>query len=88
MGAAPEANATAVKSLVVPGKGEGAQVLVEARRSTLTVIPRMRKNKETKGAAAGRPLQDATGHLADETSESINLEMQSRVRSCKAWLIV
>ncbi len=84
MGAALEADATAVKSLVAPVKGEGAQVPVEARKSTMTVIPRMRKSKETKGAAAGRPLQDATGHLAGETSEGINLEMQSRVQSCRA----
>ena len=84
MGAAPEADSTAVRSLVAPAKGEGAQVLVEVKKSTMMVIPRMRKNKETKGAAAGRPLQDTTGHLAGETSEGINLEMQSRVRSCRA----
>jgi len=84
VGAAPEADTTAVRSLVAPAKGEGALVLVEVRKSTMTVIPRMRKNKETKGAAAGRPLQDAAGHLADETSEGINLEMQSQVRSCRA----
>ncbi len=77
MGAAPEADATVVRSLVAPAKGEGAQVLVEARKSTMTVIPRMRKSKETKGAAAGRSLQDATGHLAGETSEGINLEIQA-----------
>jgi hypothetical protein len=84
VGAAPEADLTAVRCLVAPAKGEGALGLVELRKSTMTVIPRMRKNKETKGAAAGRPLQDATGHLAGETSEGINLEMQSRVRSCRA----
>ncbi len=83
VGAAPEADTTAVRSLVAPAKGVGALVLVEARNSTMTVIPRMKKNKETKGAAAGRPLQGATGHLAGETSEGINLEMQSRVRSCR-----
>ncbi len=65
-------------------KGEGAQVLAGSRKNTMTVIPRMKKSKETKGAAAGRPLQDATGNLADETSEGINLEMQSRVQSCRA----
>ncbi len=69
---------------MAPAKGEGAQALAEARKSTMTVIPRMRKSKETKGAAAGWPLQDSTGHLEDETSEGINLETQSRVRSCKA----
>ncbi len=84
VGAAPEANTTAVRSLVAPAKGEGALVLVEVRKSTMAAIPRMRKNKETKGATAGRPLQDATGHLAGETSKGINMEMQSRVRSCRA----
>jgi hypothetical protein len=84
MGAAPEADTTAVRSLAAPAKPEGALVLVEVRKSTMTVILRMRKNKETKGAAAGLPLQDATGHLAGKTSEGINLEMQSRVRSCRA----
>ncbi len=69
---------------MAPAKGEGARALAEVRKSTMTVIPRMKKSKETKGAAAGRPLQDATGHLADETSEGINLETQSRVRSCRA----
>ena len=84
VGAAPEADSTAVRSLVAPAKGEGALGLVELRKSTMTVIPRMRKNKETKGAAAGRPLQDATGHLAGETSEGISLGMRSRARSCRA----
>ena len=84
VGATPEADSTAGRSLVAPAKGEGAQALAEARKSTMTVIPRMKKSKETKGAAAGRPLQDATGHLADETSEGINLETQNRVRSCRA----
>ena len=84
VGAAPEADATAVRNLVAPARGAGALVEVEARKSTMTVIPRMRKSKETKGAAAGRPLQDATGHLAGETSEGTNLEMQSRVQSCRA----
>ena len=69
---------------MAPAKGEGEQALAEARKSTMTVIPRMKKSKETKGAAAGRPLQDATGHLADETSEGINPETQNQVRSCRA----
>ena len=84
VGAAPEADTTAVRSLVAPAKGEGALVLVEVRKSMMTAIPRMRKIKETKGAAAGRPLQDATGHPAGETSEGISREMQSRARSCRA----
>ncbi len=84
MGAAPETDSTAVRSLVAPVRGEGALGLVELRKSTTTVTPRMRKSEETKGAAAGRPLQDATGRLAGETSEGINLEMQSRVQSCRA----
>jgi hypothetical protein len=69
---------------VAPAREEGALGLLELRKSTMTVIPRMRKNKETKGAAAGRPPQDATGRLAGEISEGINLEMQSRVQSCRA----
>ncbi len=84
MGVTPEADSTAGRSLVAPAKGEGVQALAEVRRSTMTVIPRMKKSKETKGAAAGRSLRDATGHLADKTSEGINLETQSRVRSCRA----
>jgi hypothetical protein len=48
------------------------------------VIPRMKKSKEIKGAAAGRPLRDAIGHLVDKTSEGINLGTQSQVRSCRA----
>ena len=84
MGATPEADSTAGRSQVAPAKGEGAQALAEARKSTMTVIPRMKKSKETKGAAAGRPLQDAIGHLVDKTSEGINRETQSRVRSCRA----
>ena len=84
VGAAPEADATAVKNPVAPARGAGALVEAEMRKSTMTVIPRTRRSEETKGAAAGRPLQDATGHLADETSEGINLETQSRVRSCRA----
>jgi len=84
VGAAPEADATEVRNPVAPARGAGALVEAEARKSTMTVIPRMRKNKETKGAAAGRPPQDTTGHPAGETSEGINLEMQSRVRSCRA----
>ncbi len=69
---------------MAPAKGEGAQALAGARKSTMTVIPRMKKSKETKGAVAVRPLRDATGHLADETSEGISLETQSRVLSCRA----
>jgi hypothetical protein len=84
VGAAPEADATAVRSLVAPASGAGALVEAEVRKSTMAVIPRMRKSKGTKGAAAGRPLQDATGHPAGETSEGISLEMQSRALSCRA----
>ena len=84
VGAAPEADTTAVRSLVAPVRGEGALGLVELRKSMMTVIPRMRKSEETKGAAAGRPLQDATGHPAGETSEGISLGMRSRARSCRA----
>ncbi len=84
VGAAPEADATAARSLVAPARGLGALAEAEARKSTMTVIPRMRNSKETKGAAAGRPLQDATGHPAGETSEGISREMQSRARSCRA----
>ena len=84
MGATPEADSTAGRSQVAPAKGEGAQALAEARKSAMTVIPRMKESKETKGAAAGRPLRDAIGHLVDKTSEGINLETRSRVRSCRA----
>ena len=84
MGATPEADSTAGRGLVVTVKGEGEQALAQAKRSMMTVIPRMKKSKEAKGAAAGRPLRDETGHLAGETSEGINLETQSRVRSCRA----
>ncbi len=82
VGAVPEADATAVRNLVAPVRGAGA--LVEVRKSTTTVIPRTRKSAETKGAAAGRPPQDATGHPAGETSEGISLGMRSRARSCRA----
>jgi hypothetical protein len=69
VGVAPEADVTEVRIPVAPAKEAGALVLVEVRKSTMTVIPRMRKSEETKGAAAGRPLQDATGRPAGETSE-------------------
>jgi hypothetical protein len=82
--AAPEAGTTAVRSLVAPAKGVGALVLVEVRKSTMTVIPRTKKSEGTKGAAAGRSLQDATGHPVGETSEGISLGMRSRARSCRA----
>ena len=84
VGAAPEADATAVEKAAAPAREAGALVLVEVRKSTTTVIPRMRKSEETKGAAAGRPLQDATGQPAGETSEGISLGMRSRARSCRA----
>jgi hypothetical protein len=84
VGAAPEADAMAVRSLVAPARGAGALVEVEVRKSMTTVIPRTRRSEETKGAAAGRPLQDATGHPAGETSEGISLGMRSRARSCRA----
>ena len=87
MGLAPEAGVPEFKNPVAPAREAGALVLVEVRKSTMTVTPRMRKNEETKGAAAGRPLQGATGRSAGETSEGINLETRSRVRSCRAWLI-
>ena len=88
MGATPEADPTAGRSLVALAREAGALVLVEVRKNMMTVTPRMRKSEETKGAAAGRPLQDATGHPAGKTSEGISLGMRSRVRSCRAWLIV
>ncbi len=78
VGAALEADATA------KGAGALAEAEAEAKKSTMTVIPKTRKSKETKGAAAGRPLQDATGQLAGETSEGISLGMRSRARSCRA----
>ncbi len=84
VGAAPEAGTTAVRSLVAPAKGVGALVLVEVRKSTMTVIPRTKKSEGTKGAAVGRPLQDATGHPAGETSEGISLGTRSQARSCRA----
>ncbi len=69
---------------MAPARGAGALVEAEARKSTTTVIPRMRRSEETKGAAAGRPLQDAPGHPTGETSEGISLGMRSRARSCRA----
>jgi hypothetical protein len=79
VGAAPEADATEVRSLVAPARGAGALVEAEARKSTTT-----KKREETKGAAAGPPLLDATGHPAGKTSEGISLGMRNRVRSCRA----
>ena len=84
VGAAPEADAAAVRNLVAPAKGAGALAEAEVRKSTMTVIPKTRKSKETKGAAAGRPLQDATGHPEGETSEGISLGTRSQARSCRA----
>ncbi len=84
VGVAPEADATEVRNPVAPAREAGVLVEAEARKSTMTVIPRTRKSEETKGAAAGRPLQDATGHLAGETSEGISLGTRSRARSCRA----
>ncbi len=84
VGAAPEADATAVRNLVMPAKGAGALVEAEVRKSTTTVIPRTKKSEGTKGATAGRPLQDATGHPAGKTSEGISLGMRNRARSCRA----
>jgi hypothetical protein len=83
VGAAPEADATAVRNLVAPAKGAGALAEAEVRKSTMTVIPRMKKSEGTKGAAAGQPLQDATGHPAGETSEDISLGTRSQARSCR-----
>ncbi len=84
VGAAPQAGVTAVRNLVAPARGAGALVEAEARKSMTTVTPKTKKREETKGAAAGRPLQDATGHPAGETSEGISLGTQSRARSCRA----
>ena len=84
VGVAPEADATAVRSLVALARGAGALVEAEARKSTTTVIPRTRRSEETRGAAAEQPLQDAAGHPVGETSEGISLGMRSRARSCRA----
>ena len=84
MGAALEADATAVGSLVAPARGAGALVEAEMRKSMTTVTPRKRKSEETRGAVAGRPLQDAAGHLVGEISEGISLGMRSGARSCRA----
>jgi hypothetical protein len=84
VGAAPEADATAVRNLVALVRGAGALVEAEMRKSTMTAIPRTRRSEETRGAAAGRPLQDAAGYPVGETSEGISLGMRSRARSCRA----
>ena len=84
MGLAPEAGVTEFKNPVALAREAGALVLVEVRKNTMTVTPRMRKSEETKGAAAGRPLQGATGRPAGETSEGISPGMRSRARSCRA----
>jgi hypothetical protein len=84
VGASPEVDATAVRNLVAPARGAGALVEAEVRKSMTTVILRTRRSEETKGAAAGPPLLDATGHPAGKTSEGISLGMRNRVRSCRA----
>ena len=84
VGAAPEADATAVRSPVAPARGAGALVEAEVRKSTMTVIPRTRRSEETRGAAAGQPLQDAAGQPVGETSKGISPGMRSRARSCRA----
>jgi hypothetical protein len=84
VGAAPEADATTVRNLVAPARVAGALVEAEMRKSTMAAIPRRRRSRETRGAAAGRPLQDATGHLMGEISEGVSLGMRSRARSCRA----
>ncbi len=83
VGAAPEADATAVKNQVAPARGAGALVEAEMRKSMTTVTPRKRRSEETRGAVAGQPLQDAAGHPVGETSEGISLGMRSRARSCR-----
>ncbi len=84
VGAALEADATAVRNLVAPARGAGALVEAEMRKSMTTVTPRTRRSEETRGAAAGQPLQDAAGHPVGETSGGISLGMRSRARSCRA----
>ena len=84
VGLAPEAGVTEFKNPVAPAREAGVLVEAEARKSTMTVIPRTKKSEGTKGAVAGWPLQDAIGHPAGETSEGISLGMRSRARSCRA----
>ncbi len=84
VGATPKADTTAVRNLVAPAKGAGALAEAEVRKSMMTVIPRTKKSEGIKGAAAGRPLQDATGHPEGETSEGISLGTRSQARSCRA----
>ncbi len=84
VGAAPEADATAVKNLVAPARGAGALVQVEMRKSMTTVTPMKMKSEETREAAAEQPLPDAAGRPVDETSEGISLGMRSQAQSCRA----
>ncbi len=84
VGAAPEAEATAVKNLVAPAKGAGALAEVEVRKSMTMATPRKIKSEETRGVVAGQPLQDAAGHPVGETSEGISLGMLSQALSYRA----
>ncbi len=84
MGAAPEADATAVKNLVAPEREAGALAQVEMRKSMTTVTPTKMKSEGTREAAAEQPLPDAAGRPVDETSEGIGLGMRSRAQSCRA----
>ncbi len=84
VGAAPEADATAVENPEAPARGAGALVEAEMRKSMTMVTPMKRKSEETRGAVAGQPLQDAAGRPVDETSKGISLWMRSQARSCRA----
>jgi hypothetical protein len=68
VGAAPEADATAVENLVAPARGAGALAQEEMRKSMTTVTPTKMKSEETREAAAERPLPDAAGRPMGETS--------------------
>jgi hypothetical protein len=84
VGAAPEADATAVENAAAPARGAGALAQEEMRRIMTTATSMTRRSKETRGAVARQPLQDAAGHPVGETSEGISLGMRSRARSCRA----
>jgi hypothetical protein len=84
VGAAPEADATAVKNPVAPARGAGALAEAEMRKSMTTVTPRKRKSEETREAAAEQPLPGAAGRPVGKTSEGISLGTRSRARSCRA----
>ncbi len=84
VGAAPEADATAVGSLVAPARGAGALAQGEMRKSTTTVTPTRMKSEKTREVAAEQPLPDAGDCPMGETSEGISLGMRSRARSYRA----